>query len=188
VAVRARPSARAPCQVVSVSCLCDTCTDQWWPCRGEQHSERGAARARAQGRAQFELYQKLLALGFAVVQAVGQLSLLRPYVADWSPGWLLDSTVTLVAGAMILVHARPSSRAPLPPHFTTHTGKVAAAGHVPACASRPDRPCGSEGLQAGAAVLPAVRRRPRPCAAPAELVHASACARTATLHACTLAH
>lgn len=61
----------------------------------------------AQGRAQFELYQKLLALGFAVVQAIGALSLLRPYVDDWSTGWLYTSTVTLVAGATVLTYVRP---------------------------------------------------------------------------------
>ena len=62
----------------------------------------------AQGRAQFELYQKLLALGFAVVQAIGALSLLRPYVDDWSAGWLYTSTVTLVAGATVLTYVRPA--------------------------------------------------------------------------------
>ncbi|KAK9834079.1 hypothetical protein WJX81_008587 [Elliptochloris bilobata] len=61
-----------------------------------------------QGRARFEIYQKLLALGFAVVQAIGQLSLLRPYVSDWSAFWLYDSTVTLVAGAMVLVYVADS--------------------------------------------------------------------------------
>ncbi len=61
-----------------------------------------------QGRAQFELYQKLLALGFAVVQAIGALSLLRPYVDDWSAGWLYTSTVTLVAGATVLTYVRPA--------------------------------------------------------------------------------
>lgn len=62
-----------------------------------------------QGQARFDLYQKLLALGFATVQAVGQLSLLRPYVDDWSVLWLYSSTVTLVAGSSMLVFVRRAS-------------------------------------------------------------------------------
>lgn len=57
-----------------------------------------------QGRARFQVYQKLAALGFAVAQAVGQLTYIRPYVDDFSADWLLGSVVTLTAGAMILVH------------------------------------------------------------------------------------
>jgi protein transport protein SEC61 subunit alpha len=62
----------------------------------------------AQGRARFQLYQKLLALGFAVVQSVGQLTYLRNYVDDFSTGWLVTSTLTLTAGAMVLVYVRPT--------------------------------------------------------------------------------
>ena len=40
---------------------------------------------------------------FAVVQSVGQLSYIRPFVTDFSPFWLADSVATLTAGAMILV-------------------------------------------------------------------------------------
>ncbi|KAH7616840.1 putative Preprotein translocase subunit SECY, chloroplastic [Nannochloris sp. 'desiccata'] len=57
-----------------------------------------------QGRARFTLYQKLAALVFAVVQAVGQLTYIRPYVDDWSGLWLFDGVVTLTAGAVILLH------------------------------------------------------------------------------------
>jgi len=57
-----------------------------------------------QGQARFQLYQKLLALVFAVAQAAGQLSYVRPFVEDWSPQWALASGASLVAGAMILVH------------------------------------------------------------------------------------
>lgn len=57
-----------------------------------------------QGRARFTLYQKLAALVFAVVQAVGQLSYIRPYVDDWSPEWLASGVLILTAGAVILVH------------------------------------------------------------------------------------
>ena len=57
-----------------------------------------------QGQARFQLYQKLLALAFAGVQAGGQLAYVRPYVEDWSPGWAAGAALTLVAGAMVLVH------------------------------------------------------------------------------------
>ena len=56
-----------------------------------------------QGRAQFLRIQKFAALVFAVVQSVGQLSYIRPFVTDFSPFWLADSVATLTAGAMILV-------------------------------------------------------------------------------------
>ena len=57
-----------------------------------------------QGRARFQLYQKLAALGFAGGQSVGQLTYIRPYVSDFSTDWLITNSVTLTAGAMILVH------------------------------------------------------------------------------------
>jgi protein transport protein SEC61 subunit alpha len=57
-----------------------------------------------QGRARFTLYQKLAALAFAVVQATGQLSYIRPYVDDWSVDWLVAGVITLTTGAMIMVH------------------------------------------------------------------------------------
>lgn len=61
-----------------------------------------------QGRARFQLYQKLLALAAAVIQAVGQLTYIRPFVADWDVTWLAVNSLTLVAGAMILVHVCPT--------------------------------------------------------------------------------
>lgn len=57
-----------------------------------------------QGRARFQLYQKLAALVFAVAQSVGQLTYIRPYVTDFSPEWLLVNALTLTAGAMTLIH------------------------------------------------------------------------------------
>ena len=57
-----------------------------------------------QGRARFTLYQKLAALAFAVVQATGQLTYIRPYVDDWSIDWLAGGVLTLTTGAMIMVH------------------------------------------------------------------------------------
>jgi preprotein translocase subunit SecY len=38
------------------------------------------------------------------LQAVGQLTYIRPFVEDFSPGWLAGSTCALVAGAMALVY------------------------------------------------------------------------------------
>lgn len=57
-----------------------------------------------QGRARFQLYQKLLALVAAVIQAVGQLTYIRPFVPEWDVTWLAVNSLTLVAGAMVLVH------------------------------------------------------------------------------------
>lgn len=57
-----------------------------------------------QGRQRFQQLQKYVALAFAVVQAVGQLTYIRPYVDDWSFYWLFESTSFLVAGASILIY------------------------------------------------------------------------------------
>lgn len=38
------------------------------------------------------------------IQAVGQLSYIRPYVTDFSPEWLASSSLALVAGAMGLIY------------------------------------------------------------------------------------
>ena len=56
-----------------------------------------------QGRARFQLYQKLAALVFAIFQSVGQLTYIRPFVTDFSTDWLVLNSLTLTAGAMILV-------------------------------------------------------------------------------------
>ena len=40
---------------------------------------------------------------FALLQAVGALTFLRPYVADFSANWLIAETAVLVAGTMSLV-------------------------------------------------------------------------------------
>jgi len=58
----------------------------------------------AQGRARFQYYQKLGAFVFAIVQALGQLTYLRPFVEDFSPVWLASNSMALVAGAMALVY------------------------------------------------------------------------------------
>ena len=38
------------------------------------------------------------------MQAVGQLSYIRPYVDDFTAEWLITNSLTLTAGAMILVY------------------------------------------------------------------------------------
>ncbi|PNH12846.1 Preprotein translocase subunit SECY, chloroplastic [Tetrabaena socialis] len=58
----------------------------------------------AQGRAKFQYYQKLLAFAFAIVQAIGQCYYIRPFVDDFSPGWVAGSSCALVAGALALVY------------------------------------------------------------------------------------
>lgn len=57
----------------------------------------------AEGRAMFNLYQRIAALIFAIVQAIGQLTYIRPFVDDFSSVWLFGGVVTLTAGAMILI-------------------------------------------------------------------------------------
>ncbi|KAF6263589.1 SecY subunit domain-containing protein [Scenedesmus sp. NREL 46B-D3] len=57
-----------------------------------------------QGRARFQYYQKLAAFVFAIAQAVGQLTYIRPYVTDFSPEWLFSSSMALVAGALGLIY------------------------------------------------------------------------------------
>jgi len=46
---------------------------------------------------------------FALAQSVGQLTYIRPYVADFGPEWLLVNSLSLTAGAMVLVHVSASS-------------------------------------------------------------------------------
>ena len=55
------------------------------------------------GRARFQLYQKGLALVFGVVQAVGQLSYVRPFVDDPSTEWFVACVLTLTLGSQILI-------------------------------------------------------------------------------------
>ena len=59
-----------------------------------------------QGQARFQLYQKLAALGFAVIQSVGQLTYIRPFVDDFSATWLITNAACLTAGSVILIHVR----------------------------------------------------------------------------------
>ena len=56
------------------------------------------------GRRKFQQYQRYGALGFAVIQAVGQCVYLRPYVENFDLAWLASSSIALTAGAMILMY------------------------------------------------------------------------------------
>lgn len=60
-----------------------------------------------QGRAQFQVYQRYLALAFAAVQGSGQLFFLRQFAPDFSPIWFASNLSVLVAGAMVLIYVRP---------------------------------------------------------------------------------
>lgn len=60
-----------------------------------------------QGRARFELYQRLVALIFAAAQSWGALLFVRPYVADFGGSWLFESMLTLIVGSVIMNHVRP---------------------------------------------------------------------------------
>jgi preprotein translocase SecY subunit len=55
------------------------------------------------GRNRFKRYQKLAAIGFALVQGFGQCLYIRPYVDDFSFTWLATSVLTLTAGAASLI-------------------------------------------------------------------------------------
>lgn len=66
----------------------------------------------AQGRARFQIYQRLLALAFAAVQGSGQLFFLRQYVPDYSTLWFASNVATLMAGAMVLIYVRPKLLVP----------------------------------------------------------------------------
>jgi preprotein translocase SecY subunit len=56
------------------------------------------------GRRQFNQYMRYGALAFASVQAVGQVLYVRPFVYDFDLAYLAGSSLTLVAGAMILMY------------------------------------------------------------------------------------
>ena len=70
-----------------------------FPSLSKLQKEEGEA-----GRRKFMQYQRYGALGFAIVQAIGQCLYVRPYVEDFSLGWLVESSCVLTAGAMILLY------------------------------------------------------------------------------------
>jgi preprotein translocase SecY subunit len=54
------------------------------------------------GRQRFTQYQKAITLIFALIQALGLLNYLGPFVTDFNAIWLLENTVVLATGAMLL--------------------------------------------------------------------------------------
>lgn len=54
------------------------------------------------GRNKFYLYQKILTLILALIQAVGELNYIRPFVSEFNFNWLFENTVVLATGAIIL--------------------------------------------------------------------------------------
>lgn len=54
------------------------------------------------GRRTFSLYQKLVTLVLALVQAIGELSFIRPFVSEFNSYWLFENSVALATGAIII--------------------------------------------------------------------------------------
>lgn len=55
------------------------------------------------GRKKVMKWTRYAAAGFAVVQAIGQISYIKPYVTDFSPQWAFASVSLLTLGAMFTV-------------------------------------------------------------------------------------
>ncbi|CAI9098684.1 OLC1v1035373C5 [Oldenlandia corymbosa var. corymbosa] len=51
------------------------------------------------GRKKIQQYTRYASVGFAIVQAIGQVLFLRPYVDDFSTQWVLSSVVLLTLGS-----------------------------------------------------------------------------------------
>ncbi|UFP93442.1 preprotein translocase subunit SecY [Gloeobacter morelensis] len=56
-----------------------------------------------QGRRQIAQYTRYLALGWAIVQSIGVAIYIKPFVADWSPLFVLQTTLALTAGAIFVM-------------------------------------------------------------------------------------
>jgi len=56
------------------------------------------------GRNKIKNYMRIGALGFAIVQSLGQCAYIRPYVNDFSFQWIAQSAFLLTGGAMFLVY------------------------------------------------------------------------------------
>ena len=63
------------------------------------------------------------------MQAVGQLSYIRPYVDDFTAEWLITNSLTLTAGAMILVHVSRCWQSCTPVADWEHVVAALSAGH-----------------------------------------------------------
>ncbi|MBW4699843.1 MAG: preprotein translocase subunit SecY [Aphanocapsa lilacina HA4352-LM1] len=56
-----------------------------------------------QGRRQIAQYTRYLALGWAIVQSIGVAIYIKPFVADWSPLFVIQTTLALTAGAIFVM-------------------------------------------------------------------------------------
>jgi preprotein translocase SecY subunit len=54
------------------------------------------------GRRNFSLYQKLVTLVLALVQAVGELTFIKPFVSEFNLYWLFENSVVLATGTIII--------------------------------------------------------------------------------------
>ncbi|BBM98737.1 preprotein translocase subunit SecY [Marchantia polymorpha subsp. ruderalis] len=61
----------------------------------ELQKKEGAA-----GREKVKQYTRYASVGFAIVQAIGQVSLIRPYATEFSVEWAIGSVAALVLGAV----------------------------------------------------------------------------------------
>nr|WP_245595848.1 preprotein translocase subunit SecY [Gloeobacter kilaueensis] len=55
------------------------------------------------GRRQIAQYTRYLALGWAIIQSVGLAIYIRPFVADWNPLFVIQTTLALSAGAIFVM-------------------------------------------------------------------------------------
>ncbi|BAC89334.1 preprotein translocase subunit SecY [Gloeobacter violaceus] len=56
-----------------------------------------------QGRRQIAQYTRYLALGWAIIQSIGVAIYIKPFVADWSPLFVIQTTLALTAGAIFVM-------------------------------------------------------------------------------------
>ncbi|KAL8158799.1 hypothetical protein V2J09_000336 [Rumex salicifolius] len=56
------------------------------------------------GRKKLQQYTRYASVGFAIVQAIGQVLFLRPYVNDFSTEWALSSVVLLTLGSALTTY------------------------------------------------------------------------------------
>ncbi|KAL3700143.1 hypothetical protein R1sor_018165 [Riccia sorocarpa] len=56
------------------------------------------------GREKVKQYTRYASVGFGIVQAIGQVSLIRPYATEFSIEWAVGSVVALVLGAMTTMY------------------------------------------------------------------------------------
>jgi hypothetical protein len=71
-----------------------------------------------------------------LLQAVGQLTYIRPYVTDFSPEWLFSSSLALVAGALSLIYVAGAQQQQQQQQLGVQEREEGAAGGQAAAAQR----------------------------------------------------